>query len=187
VAKTAIQVLKGISVGVGIGCLIVPFVAVALGTGGLGIALGVAAIAVAGVAAAILGFMKLEERRKSLDFTDYSDKSTVMKDIDRITQLPLQVLADTPNSPIYRIDKLCKYGVIGSKSAKRMHAIFDSYKDANQLLDKYVYDNPHVYNKIDNLTGPATQAYKKARQRLDQANIDWIQFQKDILRDVPQF
>ena len=186
VTNTAIHVIKATLVGVGIASLVVPAIAIAIGTGGLGIAIGAAVIAVAGVAAAILGFLKLEDVRKSLDFTDYSDKSTVIKDINRITQLPLQVLSEAPNSPVYRIKQLCKWGVIGSKSAARMQAIYKSYKDAHQLVQKYVYDHPHVQN-IDNLTGPSVAAYKKAKERLDKANVEWVQFQQDVLKDVPKF
>lgn len=186
ISNVAAQIFKGLLVGMGVASLVVPSIVIGLGTSGLGLAIGAAAVAVAGVALSIFVFIQLEKMRKSLDFTDYSDKSVVSKDIDRLTRLPLDVLSEPRTSPIYRIDNLKRYGVIGGKSAERMQALCTNYKEARQLMQKYAYEYPHVAI-AGNSAGPGVELYKKAKERLEKSRLDWAQFQTDVVKDLPKF
>jgi hypothetical protein len=184
IKEAALVALKAVSVGTGLTSLVVPTLALALPTGGLSLAIGSAIIAVAGVSASILGVYKTEKLRKYFDWTDYSDKATVKQDIERITNLDLEALANQSDSPVHRIKNLTKYGILSSKQASRMKGIFKSFVEARKYCQKLSYDNPRMF-KAQNLQDPAFMAYNRGKEKLEAINKTWMQFQHDVSSDLP--
>ncbi len=185
IKKVALDALKCLSVGSGIISFAVPFLALSLHSGGLFLAVGAAVVAVCGVAAAILGIRKAEDLQKYFDWTDYSDKFTIMQDCNRITQSSLKVLADIPQSCTSRISNLRKYGVLSSENGKRMQDIFTRYVQLRKDCKKYSYEHPDLAKS--HAEDVRLKEYNGLKKQLDDVKKEWKQFQQDVTPDLPTF
>jgi hypothetical protein len=166
-----------------VACLAVPCFALAAPTCGLSLIVGSVVIAVTGIGASVFGVYKSLKLKKYVDWTDYSDKMTVFQDIDRLSNLNLRILAEHSQSPIYRIKNLRKYGIISTKSAKRMQDIFSRYVEARKVAEQLKYNHLQLCNpEIANID---SSAFNKVKKELDNIKLEWSQFQKELLCDLP--
>jgi hypothetical protein len=193
IKSVALEVLhKGSWVGVG-ASIVVPLIWLHIGTGGLSLAIGAVALGVFGLLSSKLGISQSSRLKNKWDWTDYSDKTTMLTDCERITKLSLSQLNSTPASPLLRLDNMRKYGVISSGSAGKLQNIFDRYINTKKIANQLAFANPAFksvhddFPVLSNVQKKLYVNYREAKENLKMIKTEWKGLQNDLLVDLSTF
>jgi hypothetical protein len=189
IKKVAVNTCYGAGIGGAITSAIVPMMAINIVSMGLGTAVGAAAAGVFGGAASLWTMKQSEKLEKYFDWTDYSDRSQVMKDTMALKNVKLKVLLKVPSSPAYRINNLKRYGVLSKDFAERMQNIVTRFQKVDRTITSINYEFPLVTQRpSDNEAEQRiATAFEKAKEEKRKIKEEWNRFQKEVSADLPNF